>query len=101
MVSDCDGRRVFTLDTVTAQVGVLAGTGQSGSSDGHGSAATFMRPMGIAIHPTQNYALLADYDAAKIRRIDISTKQVSTLAGGGNMLIGFGTQVKVSSSYLV
>ena len=65
----------------------LAGTGSSGSTDNTtGASASFNTPTGITTDGTNLY--VADKDNDLIRQIVISTKAVTTLAGGGS---GVGT----------
>ena len=64
-------------------VTTFAGSGTSTSTDGIGLAATFKKPSGIAIDPTGTYLYVTDRTSNKIRRITISTAQVTTIAGSG------------------
>ncbi len=97
LVVDSQARRIFQIQIANAQVTILAGSGQSSSSnvDGAGTGATFNNPFGVAIHPSMNYALVSDLGSGLIRRIDVISRQVSTLAGGGSLLNGVGTQAMV------
>lgn len=62
------------------QVTTFAGSpGQSGSSDGTGSEARFRIPYLITTDGSNLY--LSDFDNQTIRKIEIATKQVTTLAG--------------------
>ncbi len=65
----------------TENVSVLAGS-DLGRDDGVGTLARFWRPDGVAIHPSGKYALVADNRYGLIRRIDLTTANVTTLAGG-------------------
>ena len=61
-----------------AQVSTLAGSGIAGSEDGTGIAASFFKPMGVAVdHSGTIY--VADYGNKMIRRI-LPTGEVSTFA---------------------
>lgn len=62
----------------TYEVTTIAGSGTSGNADGIGTAATFDSPRGIALD--NNFLYVADYNNQKIRKIKLSSKQVSTLA---------------------
>ncbi len=85
-----DGTNLYVADTVnntirkivisSAVVSTLAGTaGPAGSADGTGSAARFNYPNGIATDGTNLY--VADTNNNTIRKIVISTRAVTTLAG--------------------
>jgi sugar lactone lactonase YvrE len=69
--------------TGTFAVTTFAGSGTSSSVDGTGTAATFKKPNGIAIDPTNKYLYVTDRTGNKIRRITISNVQVLTIAGNG------------------
>jgi DNA-binding beta-propeller fold protein YncE len=68
----------------TAEVSILAGhkrTPKEKVFDDIGSNARFRGPARVAISPDSSYALVIDPVEATIRRIDISTATVTTLAG--------------------
>ncbi|MFN4914858.1 MAG: T9SS type A sorting domain-containing protein [Sphingomonadales bacterium] len=64
-------------------VTTLAGKGQSyGFADGIGGNARFYAPAGICLDGT-SHILVADRNNAKIRRVNLSTGQVTTVIGSG------------------
>ena len=65
----------------SAEVSTLAGSGAEGSSDGTGTSATFDTPYGMVTDGTHLY--VAEYGNHQIRRIEISSGEVTTLAGSG------------------
>lgn len=68
------------LSTVTT----LAGTpGISGIADGVGSLASFAANKAVAIDATGSIALVVDYSSYTVRRIDVFSREVSTIAGSG------------------
>lgn len=72
----------FTIRKLTPAglVSILAGlTGNSGSADGHGGAARFNYPSGVAVD-TAGYIYVADTDNNTVRKIT-PAGDVSTLAG--------------------
>jgi len=84
-----DGTNVYVADRGTPNlirqivistgvVTTLAGSGSSGSDDGTGTAASFNRPTSITSDGTNLY--LSAEDGAKIRKVVISTGEVSTIA---------------------
>ena len=76
-------RAGFLLDTMTANdavVSTFAGSGSMGSKDGTGPVATFNSPNGIT---TDGTSLFVADGSNKIRRIDITSRAVSLLAGSG------------------
>jgi sugar lactone lactonase YvrE len=79
-VADRDNHTIRKIDIVTGDVTTLAGTaGQSGSMDGTGAAARFYLPEGITTDGMNLY--VADSGNDTIRKIDIVTGDVTTLAG--------------------
>ena len=82
----------------TRQVSTVAGGTTSGFANGIGTAAQFGSPQSICIDPAGLNLYVADRDNHKIRKIVISTGEVSTFAGSTNGdLDGFGTAAQISS----
>jgi DNA-binding beta-propeller fold protein YncE len=82
LVADTSNHLIRRIDIATASVSTLAGTsGSSGSTNGVGTISQFNLPCGVAISADGTYALVADYVNHLIRRINIATASVSTLAG--------------------
>jgi sugar lactone lactonase YvrE len=80
-VSDANNGTVRKVVLATGEVTTIAGTpGLQGSVDGQGSDARFFGPWGLAGDPAGNL-YVADPGARTIRRIDLGTNQVTTLAG--------------------
>jgi len=70
------------LDLTTLEVSTFVGEPFGyGRSDGVGAAARFAYPAGVAISPDGQYALVADWQNGLIRRIEVASRSVSTLAG--------------------
>lgn len=81
-VADSANQLVRRLDPQTGQVTTVAGgTGSAGFIDGVGSTARFATPIGLAFDG-QGSLYLADRDNQAIRRLDLASGMVSTLAGG-------------------
>jgi hypothetical protein len=97
-----DGSGLFTaenkdhtirrVDLATSAVTTVAGTaGKSGSADGIGSNASFKYPRGVACDGSNLY--VGDSGNYTIRKIDLTTMNVSTLAGSagnGGLVDGTG-----------
>ena len=71
------------MEVATGAVTTLAGSGAEGSADGVGGAAEFYRPAGIAISPDGGALFVADFCNHKIRRVEVATGAVTTVAGSG------------------
>jgi serine/threonine protein kinase, bacterial len=62
-------------------VSAIAGTVNSGSTDGNGVAASFNKPNGLGFNGSNNL-FVADFGNNKLRKIDIATNTVSTYYTG-------------------
>jgi hypothetical protein len=76
-VTDSGNNEIRKIDIATGAVTTLAGSLAKGSADGTGTAARFDRPLGAAIDGKDLYVS----ESRKIRKIDIDTGAVTTLAG--------------------
>jgi serine/threonine-protein kinase len=74
--------------TPSGSVTTLAGSGDNGSADGQGKAASFFRPMGVAVDGSGN-VYVADSNNHRIRKITAGGS-VTTLAGSGSAGYGDG-----------
>ncbi len=81
-VADRNNHRIRKIRT-DGSVATLAGNGEPGFADGSGGAARFNQPYGVALNQAETALYVADYLNHAIRRIDLLTGQVSTLAGNG------------------
>ena len=82
IIADTDNHIIRRLDLTTREVTTLAGQpGVMGDDDGGGSAARFAFPRGVAIDPNAQFVLIADSENHTVRRLDLTTRQVSTIAG--------------------
>lgn len=70
---------VISTGEVTTLAGPAQGSTTSGDTDATGNAARFFTPRGIATDGTNLY--ITDFNSHKIRKIEISTKAVTTIAG--------------------
>ncbi|CUG92179.1 bacterial-type NHL repeat-containing protein, putative, partial [Bodo saltans] len=72
---------VVRINTSTA-IMTLAGVAYStGSTDGVGSSARFNGARGIALNGDETALIVTDYNNKLVRRIELSTNTVSTIAG--------------------
>ncbi|MCK5235590.1 MAG: hypothetical protein KAR06_01280 [Deltaproteobacteria bacterium] len=67
------------IDSTTVSVSTFAGNASNGNVDGIGTAAQFGGPYGITTDGDNLF--VSDYNLATIRKIDIATATVTTLAG--------------------
>jgi DNA-binding beta-propeller fold protein YncE len=80
-VADTYNHKIRMLDPVTRQLTTFAGIGAAGHVDGAAKTAQFFEPGGLSI--AGNTLFIADTNNHAIRTIDLSTKQVGTLAIAG------------------
>jgi DNA-binding beta-propeller fold protein YncE len=90
ILADAAGDRLFIADSnhnrivVTKLDGTLVetiGTGEAGAVDGPFDKATFYRPQGLALSGDSLY--VADTENHLIRRVDLKSRNVETIAGTG------------------
>src|SRR6266542_1126393 len=90
VLADATGDRLFIADSshnrivVTKLDGTLIetiGTGERGTTDGPTDKASFSRPQGMALEGDSLY--IADTENHLIRRVDLITRTVETVAGTG------------------
>ena len=90
ILADAKTDRLFIADSnhnrivVTKLDGTLVetiGTGDAGAADGTFDKATFFRPQGLALDADSLY--VADTENHLIRRVDLKTRNVETVAGTG------------------
>src|SRR5262249_35935749 len=80
-VADTTNRTIRQIDLATGLVSTLAGSpGQGGGNDGIGDQAQFDAPTGIAADGA-GHLYVADPFGQTIRKIEIATREVTTLAG--------------------
>jgi hypothetical protein len=56
---------------------ILVGTSNSGSANGIGTSARLNDPWGIAMAPDNSYVLIADYGNNRLRKVDLTTMEVT------------------------
>lgn len=85
-------RKIVIAADGKATVSTIAGVaGSSGTTDGAGTTAKFNRPAGIALDRANRYLYVAEWGGNKVRKIDLSTSTVSTVAGSGTSSVLGGT----------
>ena len=95
-VADGGSNKIRRIEIATGIVTTVAGSGTAGSTDGTGTAAKFNGPRGLAIDKTNENLFVTDYGANKIRKIVLSTKVVSTVAGSGTAAFADGIGIAAS-----
>src|SRR5262249_12330010 len=85
-VSDAANSAIRRIRQVAGRtvLDTLAGSGIPGFIDGSAESARFNTPTGIALSRDGQFLLVADFGNDRIRRVNLSTGKVDTLAGSGN-----------------
>jgi hypothetical protein len=97
-VSDTNNHKIRRIVIATREVTTIAGATINGSTDGVGTAARFNMPHGLTTDGTNVY--VADSYNYRVRKIVISTGEVTTLAGSSvGSLDGTGTAAKFGLLY--
>jgi len=74
--------RIRKIDLTTNTVSTFAGSGVRGFADGSGMSAQFNGPSGLDVS-TSGFLFIADARNNRIRKVSLTTNDVSTLAGSG------------------
>jgi DNA-binding beta-propeller fold protein YncE len=72
---------VRSVNLTSLVVTVLAGTLSRGTANGVGTAASFDDSYGLTISPDGTYALIAEFGSSSVRKLVITTAEVSLFAG--------------------
>ena len=88
-IADAGNDRVIKVDASTGNVSTVAGTGEKGFSGDGGPAVAAMlhRPRGV-VFDAAGHLYIADRGNHRVRKVDVSTGNISTVAGTGER--GFG-----------
>lgn len=73
-----------TVDISSTSISPVAGSDTVATTDGTGSAAAFQAPVGMHVIAGQGYV----FDNFRLRRIDLTSKTVTTIAGSGTNTSG-------------
>ncbi len=79
-ISDSNHNRIVISD-LAGELLDIVGSGDIGAADGDYASAQFHHPQGMALHELTLY--VADTENHLLRKVDLETKQVVTIAGTG------------------
>ena len=80
-VTDQGSGRLRRIDVGSATVTTIAGSTSSTPLDGVGTNARFYNPAGIAATADGKTVFVTDFSGHKVRKVDVTTRTVTTLAG--------------------
>jgi len=95
LLAACAGPTIDSTYECGVTVGTLAGSGLQGSANGTGSSATFNQPTQVAIGG--GYLYVTEFHA--IRKVEIATGLVATLAGSATAGYAEGTGAAAAFNY--
>lgn len=81
------------------KVTTLVGSDTASWADGVGTSALFQRPAGLAIDSAGTTLYVSDYDKSRIRKVDIASATVTSIAGSGNLALMDGVGRASSLNY--
>ncbi|MDX2467231.1 MAG: redoxin domain-containing protein, partial [Acidimicrobiia bacterium] len=84
-VSDTGHHRIVAADPTTGEIVEVYGSGVSGFESGPALSAQFDSPQGLAFDEATGLLYVADTNNHAIRTIDVSSGQVTTLTGTGQL----------------
>lgn len=106
------GGRLFVADSghhrlvvagLDGAVQAIYGDGEAGLRDGPADQARFNAPQGVALAPDGATLFVADTDNHALRRVDLASGQVATIAGTGEqarrLYHGLGKQIPLNSPW--
>ena len=82
-VADAGNARVRAVVLATGATRVLTGNGTQTSADGVGTLAAHARPYALAGPGAAGLLYVTDRSAGRIRRVNVATRAVTTIAGRG------------------
>ena len=87
-IAERDNHVIRKVDAKTGIISTHAGTGTAGFSGdgGAASAAQLRQPHSIAVDPTRRFLLICDIGNHRIRRVELATGLIDTVAGTGERL---------------
>ena len=98
-IADSRDNRIRKMDLSTSAVSTIAGRSFPGSNDGVGDRAGLYAPKGIAISPDGKTLYFSDSGNNMIRKIDLATNTVSTVAGKGALAAGMDDGIGIAASF--
>ena len=99
LIADFNNHMIRKLVVSSGAVSTFAGNGAEGSSNGIANYARFSEPRDVSISANGLFAVSTCLNSHRIRRIVLSTRLVTTIAGGGSTghVNGVGTNSRFDS----
>ena len=84
-IADSGHNRILISD-LAGRLQTAIGSGVEGFADGAANEATFRQPQGLALSPDGKTLYVADTRNHAVRKVDLGTNEVTTIAGTGKQL---------------
>jgi DNA-binding beta-propeller fold protein YncE len=101
IVCDYTNHRIRQIVISSGVVTTLAGDGTGADVDGTGTEAQFYNPISIAIEPLGVYAYIGTRTGYHIRKMNLSSGEVTTIAGAGTATSRQGYNQRAGINYPV
>ena len=84
-IADTGNARIRFVDAATGKISTIAGNGTPGFAGDGGPAtdAQLTSPQALAVDPAGTMLYIADYGDSHVRRVDLTTGIITTVAGSG------------------
>ncbi|MEM6981230.1 MAG: hypothetical protein AAF539_16350, partial [Planctomycetota bacterium] len=98
-MSDHQNHAVRSFDPATGQVATLVGSGKPGFAGDNDANAKieFRQPISITLTPDHAALMIADIQNRRIRRFDLTTRTITTVAGTGSKGVPADNAIAASS----
>ena len=98
-IADSRNNRIRKMDLSSGAVTTLAGRAFPGSNDGTGGSAGFYGPRAVALTPDGKTLYISDSGNNMIRKLDVATGAVTTVAGKGALAPGMDDGIGGAASF--
>jgi sugar lactone lactonase YvrE len=90
-IADTSNQRVRFIDAESGLISTIAGNGTQGFSGDGGLAtdAALSSPEALAVDPAGTVLYIADYGSSHLRRVDLTTGIITTVAGNGTGSVAY------------
>ena len=90
-IADTANERVRFIDAVSGKISTIAGNGTQGFSGDGGLAtdAELSSPEAVAVDQAGTELFIADYGSSHLRRVDLATGIITTVAGNGTGSVAY------------
>ena len=84
-IADINNQRIRKVEVTTGIIRTIAGTGVPGFSGDGGAATNAMLNQPTYIKIQGNNLFFSDYENGRVRKVDIASGEISTIAGNGSV----------------